>query len=164
MAPMIFDPGVSVDSAEDFKEFVLLTGKAPTKLQAYHLAKKLLHSRGLADFKFVDVVPMWEKGSFQFRLIKATETPTDRVWVKLESPNARDLVKNKIILSGSCSLEGSEVLLTGDLSGKTSCLSGKWKVEISISGIKLPLLGVKVSHGLNHNMGVDYRSFLIPFP
>lgn len=147
MNSMLFDDGISIEKIADHNSYFVVTGSSASKLKAYLLAEKLLYAKSLIDFKFVDVVPSWSSNKFVFYFIKSPNhnLDTSTLPITIESPLARDPIEKKITIQGKCLTKGAEIIISGDLSGKTNCQEGQWSVELSTDEQEVPLIGIKIS-------------------
>lgn len=156
---MILDPGVSFNEISDHESHIEIKGKAPNKKIAYALAKKLFHSQLQKDLKFSDIIPFWNKNMFIFILKKASFDQKNAF--RIETPNIREVINKKLILTGTCSKEGTEVLITGDFEATLLCDKGKWAKEFSPLDKNLSIIGIKASQRIvNKPLLTDFRSFL----
>ena len=163
---MVLDPGVSINDITDHQEYVQFKGVAPSQMSAYLLAKNLLKSRLQQEFKFTDIVPFWDKGKFTFILTKDLLNRPKETFVQIEQPSKREILKGLILLSGSCSREGAEVVVSGDLIGRTTCKTNKWQISFPpFSNKKLPIIGIRVTQLMvNQKIVADHRSFNLSRP
>lgn len=164
---IILDPEISINVMADNEDFVELKGTAPNQLDAYLLAEKLFYSKMKKDFEFVDVIPFWENNSFTFILKKTSHHSIGNgsSFIRIQAPPIRKLLSNKLLLKGSCSVNVTEILISGDINGKTQCLKGSWEFQVDLLISKLPIIGVSISHRLiNQKIIRDFRSFLLPRP
>ena len=159
---MDLDPGVNFTEMTDHGEYIQLRGTAPSQLQAYRLAEKLFQSRLQNDLKFSDIIPFWEKNKFIFTLKKPSKPTSSTDILRIEGPGVREMTFGKLVIFGKCSQKITQVSISGDLTGETNCLNGKWTIEFSVSALKLPIIGVQVGQRrMNQKALVDFRSFLI---
>ena len=159
---MIFDKDISIDKITDHKEFYIASGTAPTKLNAYLLAEKLLYAESLNRFELTDVVPSWLDDRFVFYFLKKKDNTKSSAEHTIETPLPREQVEKKFTLKGKCERNGIDIVISGDVAARTKCLDGRWSSELSVLDSSAPIIGVKVSFWHDKlNPYHFHRSFLI---
>ncbi len=158
------DPKVSINEITDHPEYIKLKGTSPNKISGYRLAEILQRSKKLSVYNFEDAIPFWEKEQLTIFLKKKNVKKENQpFYVEINSPLIREELKNPISLKGSCSRDGGEVVILGDINQKTICSKGQWELSLqNPPKWDLPIIGISAHQiMINQDMIKDYRSFIV---
>ena len=160
---MDFDPKLHITALTNNETYIKLEGSSPSQTSAYHLAEKIFHAKSLRPYRFVDVIPFWEREKFTIILQKSVKKKLVHSYVIFTSPPVREPLTANIKLKGLCSRDGGDVVISGDLQGKTVCIKGEWQLSPPpLKKSNLPIRGVSAHQiMINQDMVKDYRSFVV---
>lgn len=119
----------------------------------------------MSTYNFTDAVPFLENDEFIVILKPKENSTTGKAnFVTITSPGPRHNIASYTMLEGQCSREGADVVIAGDLEGKTQCAGGVWKFKVPLIKKKdSELIAINVSQRMmNQDIVIDYRSFQSP--
>lgn len=172
-ALMIFDitkmaltTDLNITSISNEETHIKIKGNTPIKFLVHDFSNKIFQSRDLSSYNFIDVIPFWEKNEFVIILKQKDKTQMTNKshFVTIVDPPARHKIIGSTTFKGTCSRNGADVIISGDLKGKAVCHNGRWEFNGSVPlKEKMPVIGIDVSHAsINQDFAKDYRSFILP--
>jgi hypothetical protein len=161
LGEMDIDPKISINEITDEEFYLILKGNAPTKMGAYDLAEKILQSERFKSYELIDVIPVWENGKITLMLKKNVKKENHLFYVDIIAPKRREKLTEKVEFKGTCSRNGGEVVLSGDVNLKTTCTNNEWRASYTRpKSTNLPIISVIVQQTMiNRDVITDYRSF-----
>jgi hypothetical protein len=156
---------ISITSISHEEGFIKIKGPTYPRGVLEVFSKRLLYSYDMADYQLSDAVSFLEKDEFLIVLRPKDELLEGKVqYLTFTSPLPREKISKDSVVKGRCSREGAEVMISGDVEGKASCVKGTWEYKVLIvpsNGSEFISL-IASQRMMNQEIIKDYRTFRKP--
>jgi hypothetical protein len=155
---------ISITSISQEEGFIKIKGPSYSRGVIEVFSKRLLFAHDMAIYQLSDAVSFPEKDEFLIVLRPKEDSFVGKVqYVTFTSPSPREKIPRDMLIKGRCSREGAEVLITGDVEGKATCVKGGWEFKVSLQSSNTDFLHLSASQRMiSQEIIRDYRTFQKP--